>query len=164
MACSGVLFALTESQAALLAATRDDAEVRAFVEQVENDWDPDWLCEVDKAWDALHRCLSDGTLRLGEHGGGVLELAILGGRQHHEADDYIVAHVDADQVAAVAAALSEVDKQWLGERYDQIDPDDYQALLDDEDFEYTWQYLQDVRDFYKHAAAGGRSVVFTVDQ
>jgi hypothetical protein len=164
MACRGVLFALTESQAALLAETRNDAEVRGFVSDVESDWDQDWLCEVDKAWDALHRCLGDGTLRLGRHGGGALELAILGGGHHYEGEEYIVAHVGADQVPAVAAALAELDKEWLTQRYDQIDPDDYQGVLDDEDLEYTWQYLQDVRDFYKNAAAAGRSAIFTVDQ
>ena len=164
MACRGVLFALTDSQDAALVATRDDDEVLDFVEGVEADWDHDWLCEVDKAWDAMHRCLGDGTLRLGRHGGGPLELAVLGGGHHHEGEDYIVAHVLADQVPAVAEALEPVTEAWLQERYGAIDPDDYQGVLDDEDFQYTWQYLQEVRDFYKRAAAAGRSVIFTVDQ
>jgi len=164
MACRGVLFALTEPQDEALVATRDDVEVRAFVADIEGAWDRDWLCEVDKAWDAIHRCLSDGTLRLGRHGGGPLELAVLGGGHHYEGEEYIVAHVLADQVPAVAGALDAVDEAWLRERYDLIDPNDYQGVLEDEDFEYTWHYLQDLREFYKRAAAGGRSVIFTVDQ
>ncbi|GAA2388938.1 YfbM family protein [Dactylosporangium salmoneum] len=164
MACRGVLFALTESQDEALVATRDDVEVRAFVADVEGAWDEDWLCEVDKAWDAMHRCLSDGTLRLGRCGGGPLELVVLGGGHHYEGEEYVVAHVLADQVPAVAEALDSVDEAWLRERYDVIDPDDYQGVLEDEDFEYTWHYLQEVRDFYKKAAAAGRSVIFTVDQ
>ncbi|WP_433220890.1 YfbM family protein [Dactylosporangium sp. CS-047395] len=159
-----MLFALTESRDEALVATRDDVEVRAFVADVEGAWDEDWLCEVDKAWDAMHRCLTDGTLRLGRHGGGPLELAVLGGGQHYEGGEYIVAHILADQVPAVAEALDSVDEAWLRERYDLIDPDDYQGALEDEDFEYTWHYLQDVRNFYKRAAAVGRSVIFTVDQ
>jgi hypothetical protein len=75
-----------------------------------------------------------------------------------------VAHVLAGQVPAVAEALDSVDRAWLRERYDLIDPDDYQGVLEDEDFEYTWHYLQDVRDFYKRGAVAGRSAIFTVDQ
>src|SRR5262249_20644996 len=104
-----------------------DVDVRAFVADVESAWDRDWLCEVDKAWDAMHRCLSDGTLRLGRHGGGLLGLAVLGGGQHYEGGEYIVAHVLADPVPAVAEALDSVDKAWLRERYDLIDPQDHQG-------------------------------------
>jgi hypothetical protein len=164
MAFRGVLFALTELQDAALVTTRDDADVRAFVGELEDAWDWDWLCEVDKAWDAIHRCLADGTLALGRQSGHPLELVVLGGGHHYEGDDYVVAHVRADEVTGVAAALAEVSEAWLRERYDAIDPDDYQGVLDDEDFDYTWTYLQDVRDFYKRAAAAGRSVIFTVDQ
>jgi hypothetical protein len=164
MACRGVLFALTESQDEALVATRDDDEVHAFVAELEGDWDWDWLCEVDKAWDAMHRCLGDGTLRLGRPDAGPLELVVLGGGHHYEGDDYVVAHVRAAQVAEVSAALDEVGQEWLRERYDAIDPEDYQGDLGDDDFNYTWTYLQDVRDFYQRAAKAGRSVVFTVDQ
>jgi hypothetical protein len=164
VACRGVFFALTMSQDAALVATKDDAEVSAFVEEIEEAWDEDWLCEVDKAWDAMHRCLADGTLALSRHGGGPLELVVLGGGHHYEGGEYVVAHVRAEDVVAVAEALGSVDEQWLRQRYDAIDPDDYQGVLGDEDFDYTWQYLQDTREFYKRAAAAGRAVIFTVDQ
>jgi hypothetical protein len=62
MPCRGMFFALAEEQEAALMAARDDAKVRAFVEEVElGDWDGEPLdCETDKAWDAMHRCLSNG--------------------------------------------------------------------------------------------------------
>jgi len=88
----------------------------------------------------------------------------LGGSHHYEGEDYVVAHIRADDVVAVAAALNAVDEEWLRERYDRIDADDYQGVPDDEDFDYTWYYLQQVREFYNRAAAAGRSVIFTVDQ
>ena len=138
--------------------------MRDFVGALEDDWDWDWLCEVDKAWDAMHRCLGDGTLRLGRQNGRPLELVVLGGAHHYEGEDYVVARVDGDQVAELAVALDEISRDWLRERYDALDPDDYQSDLDDKDFDYTWQYLQDVREFYKSAAKAGRSVLFTVDQ
>jgi hypothetical protein len=164
MACRGVLFALTGSQDEALVATGDDDEVRDFVEKLESEWDWDWLCEVDKAWDAMHRCLGDGTLQFGRRRGSPLELVVLGGGHHYDGDDYVVAHVRAADVAGVSAALDEIDQEWLRARYDAIDPDDYPDALNDQDFEYTWNYLQDVRTFYRNAAEAGRSVIFTVDQ
>lgn len=164
MACRGVYFALSPAQEAALIATRDDEEVRDFVAEVERAWDWDWLCEMDKAWDAAHRCLGDGTLRLGRQTGDPLELVVLGGGHHYEGEEYVVAHVPAAAVAGVADALGEVDESWLRERYDAIDPDDYQGVLSDADFAYTWSYLRDAREFYRRAAAAGRCVIFTVDQ
>jgi hypothetical protein len=164
MAFRGVLFALTGSQEAALVASRHDDEVLRFVDELETAWDWDWLCEVDQAWDAMHRCLSDGSLALGRRTGRPLELVVLGGGHHHEGEDYVVARVDSAAVVEVAAALDEVDREWLRGRYDAIDPEDYQGVLGDEDFEYTWRYLQDVREFYRRAATAERAVVFTVDQ
>jgi len=89
---------------------------------------------------------------------------VLGGGHHHEGDDYIVAHLRAGEVAQVAAALDAVDENRMRQRYDRIDPTDYQGLLSDEDFGYTWYWFQQVRDFYRQAAAANRAVIFTVDQ
>ena len=160
-----MFFALTDEQEAALIATRDDVEVRAFVEEVEmGDWDGEPLdCETDKAWDAIHRCLGDGTLGSGRRL-SPLDMAVLGGGHHFEGDDYIVARLRAGEVAQVAAALETVDETWMRQRYDCIDPTDYQGLLSDEDFEYTWSWFTQVRDFYRQAAAANCAVIFTVDQ
>jgi hypothetical protein len=165
MACRGMFFALTEDQEAALMATRDDAEVRAFVEEVEmGDWEGEPLdCETDKAWDAMHRCLSDGTLGSGRHL-SPLDMTVLGGGHHHEGDDYVVAHVRPGEVAQVAEALKTVDQPWMRQRYDRIDPADHQGVLSNEDFAYTWYWFTQVRDFYLKAAAANRAVIFTVDQ
>ena len=165
MACRGVFFALTDVQEAALMATRNDAEVRGFIEDVEmGDWDGEPLdCETDKAWDAMHRCLSDGTLGSGRRL-TPLDMAVLGGGHHHEGEDYIVAHLRADEVVRVAAALETVDQSWMRQRYDRIDADSYQGFISEEDFEYTWYWFEQVRDFYRRAADLNRAVVFTVDQ
>ncbi|GIJ48998.1 hypothetical protein Val02_58840 [Virgisporangium aliadipatigenens] len=158
-----MFFALTAEQEAALSATREDDEVRDFVEEIESGWDRDWLCETDKAWDAMHRCLSNGTLDIGFRD-GPLPLTVLGGGHHYEGEEYVVAHVLAADVVAVAAALDTVDEAWMRERYDRIDPEDYQGELGDEDFEYIWYWFGEVREFYKRAAGAGRAVIFTVDQ
>gem|GEM_PF-7118074 len=64
MACRGVFFALTkEEEAKLLAAPDSEAVVEIITEEVEERWDREWLVEMDKSWDAVHRCLGDGSLR-----------------------------------------------------------------------------------------------------
>ncbi len=160
-----MFFALTGDQEAALIATRNDAEVRSFVDEVEmGDWEGDPLdCETDKAWDAMHRCLSDGTLGSGRRL-SPLDMTVLGGGHHYEGDDYVVAHVRSGDVAHVAEALEAVERDWMRRRYDQIDPVDYQGVLSDEDFDYTWYWFTRVRDFYRKAAAAHRAVIFTVDQ
>jgi hypothetical protein len=37
----------------------------AQIEAIEEAWDLDHLAESDKAWDAIHRCLTDGQLDAG---------------------------------------------------------------------------------------------------
>jgi hypothetical protein len=81
-----------------------------------------------------------------------------------DGDDYVVAHVLAAEVPAVAVALAAVVETEMRERYLRIDAASYQGVIEDEDFDYTWHYFQEVRDFYRRAAAAGRSVIFTVDQ
>lgn len=45
-----------------------------------------------------------------------------------------------------------------------IDEEDYGMETDEEDFEYTWEYIQDSLDFWKTAAEEKRYVLFTVDR
>jgi hypothetical protein len=159
----GVHFAITaEQERSLLAAgDADDTETVAdLLEDLEENWaDDDLTVDTDKAWDALHRCLGDGTL---DPDGGEypLSYAILGGRHLH--DDYYVCYVTAAQVRDVAVALRQIDEAELRRRFDRMDVDeDYDGTADDEDFAYTWDGFVDVRRFYDRAAAAGRAVLFT---
>ena len=47
----------------------------------------DSRCELDKSWDAIHRCLTDGTLKPGQP---PLSLAILGGQRLDDGRDFIM--------------------------------------------------------------------------
>lgn len=93
MACRGVHFAITGADAErLLAAPNDGAVLGIVQDEIDERWDEDWLFQSDKAWDAIHRCLTDGTL--GPDGGSYpLKLAVLSGRQLHEGEGYIVSLV-----------------------------------------------------------------------
>ncbi|MCZ7423679.1 MULTISPECIES: DUF1877 family protein [unclassified Micromonospora] len=158
----GVHFAITPEQERSLLAAADDGDgdaVDELIEEIEESWAEDGLkVDTDKAWDTIHRCLTDGTL---EPDGGEYPLshAVLGGRRLHE--EYVVVYLTVDEARDVAAALQSVDRRELRQRFDAIDDPDYRGALDDADFDYTWDNLVEVRAFYQRAAAAGRAVVFT---
>jgi hypothetical protein len=155
----GVHFAITvEQEKLLLDADGDDDAVSEIVSDLEEEWEDDTLkVDTDKAWDAIHRCLTDGSLGP-DAGDRPLSLAVAGGRHLH--DEMYVVHVTAGEVRDVATALLAIDEPWLRARFGDFD-DDYAGAADDQDFEYTWSNFVDVRGFYQRAAAAGRAVVFT---
>jgi hypothetical protein len=163
MPCRGVHYALTADEARSLLDAEDNTAVLMALEKIETKGDEAWLAMNDKAWDAMHRCLSNGTIYYDE-GEYPLNRTVLGGKHLYDEDDYIVAYVAPNEVKDVAAALAPLTEADLRARYDAIDPDDYDGEQGESDFKYTWEYFQRVRDLYKKAAADGRAVVFTVDQ
>ena len=162
VACA-VLFALDGNDAERLLACQDDDELMEFVEEIEERWDWDHLCQLDKSWDALHRCFTDGDLAFG-NGDFPLSHVILGGLPLHEGDDYIVCYVTAEQVREVVAALESLDEQWLRDRFATLTFNDYQGTADAEDIAYTQAFLPGLTDFYRTAAQNRRAAIFTVDQ
>lgn len=163
MSCLGVLFALTDADTQRLLAAGGSDAVMTIVEEIEEKWDEASLFQTDKAWDALHRCLSNGTL-FHDEGEYPLNRTILGGKHLYDGEDYVVAYVAPNEVKDVAAALAPLTEKELRTRYDAMDADDYNGEHGEEDFKYIWGQFLGVREFYKKAAAEGRSVVFTVDQ
>jgi hypothetical protein len=158
----GVHFALSADRAnALLKATSDRGRIK-ILEEIEEAWEEPFVCETDKAWEWIHRSLTDGEL-LYDNGTYPLNHCICGGKQLYRGDDYTISFVSAQRVAEVAAALQLVTKPWMREKYDAIDPEHYEFALDDEDFEYLWENLVDIREFYARAAKAERAVIFTAD-
>lgn len=159
----GVHFALADDAATRLLAAGDEDAVRAAVDGLEEAWDEAWLVESDKAWDAMHRSLSNGTLFYDE-GEYPLNRTVLGGKHLLAGEDDVVAYVAPNEVKDVASALAPITEQEFRKRYDAIDPDDYDGPHGEEDFKSTWESFVAVRKLYRKAAEAGRSVVFTVDQ
>jgi len=125
--------------------------------------EPAFKAESDKSWDALHRALSDGHL---SYTGGSYPLShvVLGGEVLYGGDDYIMSLKSPDDVRAVAGALPSITRESLRRGYDAIDEDEYGVELSDDDFEYTWGWFEDIREFWFRAAEAGRYVLFTADQ
>jgi hypothetical protein len=162
MVCRGVFFALTaDDERKLLAASSDDELVEVISEDIEERWDAEWLAEADKAWDAMHRCLGDGTLNPGD---SVLSKCVLGGRQLYKGEDYFVSFLAALEVKDVAAALEGVEQAWFFARYESLSEGDYDGPHGAEDRDYTWESFVATRELFRKAAQGGRAMAFTVDQ
>ncbi|MFD0850994.1 YfbM family protein [Actinomadura adrarensis] len=153
----GVHFAITGDQERLL-LNADDETLGDLLEDIEENWpyhDP--KLDTDKAWDAIHRCLGDGTLSP-DGPAYPLSHAVLGGRHMH--DEIYVVHVTATEVQDVAEALQPITKTWIRTRYNAIDDPDY-SPHNEKDFEYTWANFTDMQAFYERAAKAQRAVIFT---
>ena len=164
MSGRGVLFALAPADQQRLcdAAELGDEAVWSLVhDELEETIEGQWTFATDKAWDAIHRCLTDGRLDY-DNGSPPLNRAIMAGFHQVEGGGDVVSVTPAEDVPAVAEALEQVTRDWLCDRYFAIDPTDY--ALSKQDFEYTWSNFEGLPEFYRRAAdAGDRAVVFTVD-
>jgi hypothetical protein len=167
MGSLGVHFAVTQGTVdQFLAADGDDRAVMELLEALEEGDlpnDPQFSQDTDKAWDAIHRCLSDGSLRP-EGGTAPLNRCVLGGRSLYDANDYIITLVTPEEVREVATALAPIDAAWMRGRYKSLEATHYRAFMNPQDFEYTWDWFAELKDFYRRAAEGGYSVLFTASQ
>ena len=135
----GLHFALLDDDLERLLSIDDEDELVDFiVEDLEERYltDDRWSYQSDKAWDAIHRCLGDGTL-LYETGPHPLTYAVLGGRSLDAGEDYTACLVEAPNVRETSRALARVTREWLRRRYDTLGDSDYGQPLSDEDFDYT---------------------------
>lgn len=82
MARRGVHFAITVDDLTALRSAEGDGAVMTVIEAIETRWEKEagLICETDKAWEAIHRCLTDGRLTF-DGGTDPLRLCILGGEQ-----------------------------------------------------------------------------------
>lgn len=166
MACRGVFFALSSTQKdRLLALGSDEERINYIQEDIEEAWDEPHLMETDKAWDAIHRCLTDGALTVARSADPLGKLFLGGTWLCSDPQRYIVNLVESSELPEILTALKTVTKEWLRARYGQLGSTDYpQELLSEQDWEYTWDYFSYLPDFVDRAVREGRSLIFTVDQ
>jgi Domain of unknown function (DUF1877) len=164
MACLGVHFALTDADVATLLDLENDDARLAYVREVleERELGGPGAAESDKAWDAMHRVLSDGQLTL-EGGEYPLNHVVLGGQSLYDGEDFLMTLKSAAEVRDIAQALSELSEHEFRARYQSLGPD-YDGEMGEEDLSYTWEWFQGVRALYLQAAEAGKSVLFTADQ
>ena len=167
MSCLGVHFALSAPEVSHLTSLKDDAtRLDHLQEVIEGDYlyhHPEYTAQSDKAWDAMHRLLSDGELSYYD-GPEPLRFAVIGGEPIYGEDDYIMSLKTPEQVKLVAEALPKITKAEFKKKYDLMDAGKYGCPKSEEDFEYTWEWFGGVVALFQKAAAENRYVLFTADQ
>ena len=159
----GVHFALAAKDMNRVLAIEDPEELVDLIsEDLEERYleDDEWSYQSDKAWDAIHRCLSDGSLRH-QSGAPPSAQAVLGGHRLDAGDDYVACVLQPEQARQVSASLMGITRDWLRTRYESLTTTDYDGPMGDDDFNYTWENFEGLRGFYAKAAEAGRGVMFT---
>jgi hypothetical protein len=172
MSCLGVFFGIDEKTAqSLEEIKRTDIVnyVRQNIEEVYFEKYENQVAEIDKAWDAVQRALSENEFEPGiVKGTYPSNMIVLGGKilygDKNGEDDYIISLKNPVEVSDIYKFLSELHKSRFRELYFQIDEETYGFDVDEQDFEYTWEWLEGTVDFWKNAADKKLSVIFTVDQ
>jgi hypothetical protein len=167
LGCLGLHFGLTDREVTELLSLKGDAERLEYVQEdlEENFWadHPEFVAETDKAWDAIHRSLTDGRCAY-DNGTYPLNHVVLGGEVLYGRDDYIMVLKTACQVADVAAEIHAISEDQFRKRFLAIDEDDYGFPVNEGDLAYTWQWFCELRDFWMRCAENGRYVLFTASQ
>ena len=166
MACLGVLFSIDQTAVDFIEQLPTEEEridyIKEVIEEEYFENQPQWVAELDKSWDALHRSLTDGQLAW-DNGEYPLNHVVFGGELLCANGSYIIVLKPKEQVAEIAKAVNQLTKASLRARYFLLDLEEY-SEVGEEDFEYTWQWFVSSKEFWQRAADENRSVLFTVDQ
>lgn len=162
MACRGVHFAITQDDLDALRRAEENGDLFEVLEGIEERWEEGFVYETDKAWDAIHRCLTDGTTDFIEEEREPLGVCILNGEQF-ELPDYILSLITHDRLRTLVDRLAVITPQIMEERYWKL-PADYARYMSKEDCEYMLECFAGLPAFLNHAEKAGRHVIFTVDQ
>jgi hypothetical protein len=159
----GYHIALGREHAKRLFSLKEDQAVLGFLEELKAS--PEMkksgrLLDSGVAWDALHRCLTEGELdpAAGEF---PLNHAILGGKQLHQGTDYAAVLIRPDMTRFIADALTEIDETEFRQKFFGLNRDSYKHPIGEKQFTQLWIALQDLQVFFEAAADNMEAVVFT---
>ena len=161
MSRTGTHFALTPEQEQAVWSNFYDETMLDYVEILHEDSEE--RQGTDKAWDPIHRCLSDGTL-MWDAGRWPLRGAILGSESMYFGPDHVVMLLERDEVAVVAAALDRVSQEWLHERFVALRQYGYEGAVDEAAFDYVWYWFERMRGFFRRASDEDRAMLFAASQ
>ncbi len=168
MARRGTHFAINEQTAKKLKGLPRKQRSAFILNELEDyffEQQPKYLAETDKAWDAIHRALTDGLL-FWDNGEYPLSHAVLGGELllgDENNDDYLISLKTPGETADISAALSNFSENDFKAGYSHIDMDDYEYQLGFDDLDYSYKWFVQMKNFYRRAAQAGLYVIFTVD-
>lgn len=166
MSGQGAYIVLKRDDARRLNGLTDDDAVRRFVTELRASKAyraEGWMLECGTAWNAIHRCLTEGTLdpRAGEF---PLNCCVLGGRRLHQGEGFEAVLIRPDIVPHVADAVREVKCAPFRERYFRLDPHDYGHPPNEKEFDAVWNTFRQIQQLMDEAAELRAAVLFTVER
>jgi hypothetical protein len=167
MGCLGIHLGLTADETSKFKSLpSDDARRDYLLEELEDQYfseQQEFLAESYKAWDGIHRTLTDGRFAY-DNGEYPLSHVVMGGEIAYRQPDYIMVLKTPAQVKDVASAIRGLTEAAFKDRYRRIDQAQCEWPLSDEDCDYTWHWFQEVRNVFERAAQANRYVLFTASQ
>lgn len=166
MSNAGIFFALTALELAGLEGRVSIGEQRTWVNETYLERSAESsarMLDVDVAWDAIHRCLGDGTLDE-DPTHYPLRRVVLGGAVV-KADKGLIMRLNAPEVIRdLAPRLAKLDESGFRVCYFAIRADSYVMEPNEMDFQYTWDYFQQLKPFYERAVEQNNAVLFIAYQ
>jgi hypothetical protein len=165
MAARGHYYALDDKQQAHLLSLSDD-DLISHIDDLYDQLRDRERQDVDKAWDAIHRCLTgDSTPDSLDPSAGSYPLnqCVLGGQSLYDGEDYIVTLIEPPAVRDLVGAIEKIDDAWMERAYHNYCKDIWPEY-GDEDCGYTLGWFEELKIFLKRAAQANRAVVFCADQ
>jgi len=159
----GYHIALGREHAKRLFGLKQDQEILRFLEELKGSAEmkkSGRLLDCGTAWDAIHRCLTEGELDPAA-GDFPLNHAVLGGKRLHQGSDHAAVLIRPDMVRFIADALAEVDETDFRQKYFSLNRDSYKQPIGEKEFVQTWIVLRDLQVFFGAAAENMEAVVFT---
>jgi hypothetical protein len=168
MGCLGRHLALTQEEADHLqriAEEGDEDELWEAIQEIEERLPEHRYQDTDKSWDNIHRALTLDNTPGGcldpDEGDYPLALCIMGGVPLCYTDNYHAYLAGPASVAALAAALADVEETWVRKRFFTLDPEHTEYPVDEDQFAYLWSWLRQLPAFYARAAGARMYVLFT---
>ena len=131
--------------------------VPEFVQERIREGQFQFIAETNRSIDALHRCLTNGTMTASSEY-YPFNKVVAGKQLYHWG--YIVFFVTRQEVADVAKALSTIDPLELRQRYATLAETDYQNDMEEGEDEWMVEYFLRLREFYRHTAEAQRPAAF----
>ena len=163
MAGLGYHIALSRDNAKRVFAAADDTALLALIEEFKASKElrkNGQLVDCKRTWDAIHRCLTEGTL---DPSAGEVPMnhAVLGGKQLHKGTDFIAVLVRPDLTPFVAEALHDMKEPEFRKRFFALGDHGYDQPINEKEYTLVWHHVQELRAFFEYCSEERFAVLFT---
>lgn len=126
----------------------------------------DCILPVDRAWHAIQFALN-GTAFGGDDDNIFSRLVLSGNKlREDDEDEFSAMLIEPGDVRDLSAALHGLSEEDFRERFhvdEMLENEIYPVTEEDDEedfFEYVWDYVEEMKEFFEAAAAEGQAVVF----